>query len=125
MPPGEDIVDSYLAELFESCERAEGLLLVAASDNEIAGYGLLLSKVRSESVDDGDIEYGLVRDLIVLPRFRGQGIGGMLLTALENAAIDRRVQWLRIEVLESNTVAKKIYLSRGFNPYITTLEKML
>jgi len=85
----------------------------------------VLNRVTSESIEDGDIEYGLIRDLVVLESYRGQGIGGMLLEAAEEEAKRRNVRWLRIEVLSSNETAKEIYLSKGFQPYTLLLEKNL
>ena len=120
---GKDIVEEYIPGLFEECRSSEGCILVAETHGAIAGYVLLLNRVRSESIEDGNMEYGLIRDLVVLETFRGRGIGGLLLEAAEEVAKSRKVSWLRIEVLSSNENAKEIYLSKGFKPYTLMLEK--
>ena len=125
MPQGSDIVDEYIPEMFEACEHSDGKILVADVDGDVAGYVLILNRVKSESIDDGDLEYGLVRDLVVLEDYRGKGIGGALLRAAEAEARDSGVKWLRIEVLDANETARDLYLSKGFSPLLSTLEKRL
>ena len=129
MPDGAGIVDAYVVDLFKSCQRFQGKILVALSRESIppkvVGYVLVLTAVTSESIEDGDIEYGLIRDLVVLENHRGQGIGSKLLKAAENEARKQDARWLRIEVLDSNEAAKQLYLSRGFQPYTLLLEKEL
>ena len=125
MPKGVDIVDEYIHDMFEICKETDGMIFIADIHDSVAGYVLLLSKVKSETIDDGVSEYGLVRDLVVLEGFRGQGVGGKLLHAVENEAEKANVGWLRIEVLSSNEGAKAMYLSKGFKPYTSLLEKKL
>ena len=122
---GKDIVEEYILDILKECKCSEGSILVAEINKTIAGYVLLLNRVKSESIEDGNMEYGLIRDLVVLESFRGQGIGGLLLEAAEQEAKRRNVRWLRIEVLSSNEIAKEIYLSKGFKPYTLLLEKSL
>ena len=125
MLSGETIVEAYVAEIFEECRRYQGKILVADVEGVIAGYVLLHSHVTSESLEDGNMAFGLIRDLVVLDRFRGQRIGGSLLEAAENLAKKEGVKCLRIEVLSSNENAREIYLAKGFKPYTQMLEKSL
>lgn len=125
MPRGKDIVDEYVLDIFENCRQSEGIIFVAEIKGKVAGYVLLLNRVTSESIDDGGLEFGLIRDLVVLESYRGQGVGGLLLETAEKEAKRRNVRWLRIEVLSSNETAKEIYLSKGFHPYTLLLEKNL
>ena len=125
MPRGSEIVDQYIPEMFDACLAMDGKIFVAEIEDEMAGYVLILNKVKSDSIDDGDMEYGLVRDLVVLEQYRGKGVGGALLQAAEDEARNAEVKWLRIEVLDSNESAKNIYLAKGFKPLLSTLEKRL
>ncbi len=125
MPEGKDIVDDYVPDLFRRCEKYQGKILVADVDGTVAGYVLILCKVISESIDDGDLEFALIGDLVVLEEFRNKGYGKELLSAAEIEAKANDVQWLRISVLSSNSLAKKLYLSEGFQPFSAELEKAL
>ena len=69
MPPGSDIADRYIPHMLDRCKRCEGKVLVAEVDGEVAGYATILTKVKSEELEDGDYEYGLVSDLVILEKF--------------------------------------------------------
>lgn len=58
-----------------------------------------------------------VHDLAVLPEFQGQGIGGALLAAAEERALARGCCKVTLEVLETNTGARRLYQQRGFRDF--------
>jgi GNAT superfamily N-acetyltransferase len=125
VPRGQDIVDEYVPVLFRRCKKYKGKILVADVERTIAGYVLILCKMVSEDIVDGDMEFGLVGDLVVLEEFRNKGYGTKLLAAAEHEAKANNVKWLRIGVLSANHTASKLYLSKGFNPLSAELEKEL
>ena len=125
MPPGEDIVDEYIPRMLFRCETCRGKILIAEVDGEIAGYATVLSKVSSDELEDGGIEYGLVSDLVVRDAFRGQGFGRQLLDAAESYARACEVSWLRIGFLAGNQSAQDLYTSMGFANLYVELEKDL
>jgi ribosomal protein S18 acetylase RimI-like enzyme len=125
MPVGVDIVDEYTRYMLERCRRCDGQVLVALSGDDVAGFATVLTKVRSQSPDDGQFEYGLVSDLVVAERFRGQGIGRMLLIEAERHARACDVKWLRIGVLADNIAADGLYESMGFRRLYVEREKTL
>jgi ribosomal protein S18 acetylase RimI-like enzyme len=100
-------------------------VLVAELDNEVAGYITVLSKVRSEDLEDGDYEYGLIFDLIVLSEYREQGVGKKLLQAGEAYARAKEVKWLKVGVLADNNIANDLYESAGFKSLYVEREKVL
>jgi ribosomal protein S18 acetylase RimI-like enzyme len=99
--------------------------LVAEADGEIAGYVMILTKVRSEDLEDGDVEYGLVADLVILEKFRKMGFGKKLLEAAEAHAMSNGVRWLRVGVLAGNPAAMNLYFAMGFSDSYMELEKDL
>ncbi|MFT5219142.1 MAG: GNAT superfamily N-acetyltransferase [Planctomycetota bacterium] len=125
MIQGSEIAEEYKQDIFDNCEQSKGKILVADVNGEVAGYVLILNKVKSDSIADGNMEFGLIRDLVILDNFRGMGLSGKLMKAAESEAKKENVKWLRIEVLSSNETAKRIYLSKGFQPYTLQLEKDL
>ncbi len=58
-----------------------------------------------------------IHDLIVLDRFRGQGVSRQLLAFAEQEAICRGCCKLTLEVLEGNARAKRVYVGAGFQSY--------
>ena len=125
MPSGEDIVEFYVPAMLLRCAQCEGTVLVAELDDEIVGYATVLTKVRSEEIEDGDFEYGLISDLVVANKYRQQGIGKQLLQAAETHARAKDVKWLRIGVLAGNDVANDFYESQGFKCLYVEREKLL
>lgn len=125
MPRGIEIVEMYVPDLLRRCQKHQGKILVADVEGAVAGYVLILCKVVSEELDDGDLEFGLVGDLVVLEEFRNKGYGRELLSAAENEAKAFGVKWLRIGALNSNRFAYDLYMSKGYHPHSTVLEKTL
>jgi len=125
MPPGEEIADAYVQEIFARCAEHAGKVLVAVADNGIAGYVSIMTRMQSDSLDDGHIEYGLIADLVVLEKHRGSGIGRQLIDAAEEYARTRNVRWLRICVLADNDSARQLYRQTGFSELYLDLEKEL
>jgi ribosomal protein S18 acetylase RimI-like enzyme len=125
MPSGDEIVDAYVPNMLRLCQRCSGKVLVADVDGEIAGYVSILAKVKSDEIEDGNIEYGLISDLVVLQRFRNSGIGRKLLETAESFAREKDVKWLRIGVLASNEAALDLYTSMRFRRKFVELEKDL
>ena len=60
-----------------------------------------------------------IHDFVVLPEFRGQGIGRQLLDDVERRARERGCCKLTLEVHESNEGAKRLYREVGFGPWGT------
>ncbi len=85
-------------------ERKWSEFVVADAGATIAGMAY------AESDADGKLVH--VRQLYVLPRFQGRGIGGMLLDEVLNAFAD--AETARLEVEAANTKAIEFYKAFGF-----------
>ena len=125
MPPGESIVDSYVPQMMLRCKESNGRVLVAEVEGQVAGFATILTKVSSGELADGDVEYGLISDLVVAPKFRRQGLGQELIEACEDFARSKNVAWLRIGVLEENRGAVDLYQANGFSVLFSEMEKDL
>jgi len=125
LPTGSDIVDEYLPQMLMRCKTCRGQIFMAEVDGNIAGYVTVLTKVSSGELEDGDIEYGLVADLLVREQHRGSGFGRKLLDAAETYAREHGVKWLRIAALAGNRPAIEMYDSMGFSRLFVELEKTL
>ncbi len=125
MLSGRDIVDEYIPQMLDRCIECDGRVLIAEINGEIAGFATILTKVSSGDLEDGDLEYGLVSDVMVVERFRSQGLGRKLLEEAESFARANGVKWLRIGVLAGNDVADNLYSSMGFSGLYVEREKDL
>ena len=125
IPPGAEVVDEFIPRLLRNCRLSDGKILMAEVDGEVAGFVAVLSKVRNEEPEEGDYEFGLVTDLVVLKSFRNKGIGRQLLEAAEVFAKSRGVRWLKIGMLAGNQAANKLYSSMGYSTIYVEREKDL
>lgn len=125
LPAGAEIVDEYVPWMLERCRQCNGKVIVAELDGVVAGFATILTKVRSEEIDDGPVEFGLVGDLVVSAGYRHHGIGTALLEASESFARANDVKWLRIGVLANNTVADRMYEALGYGTRFLMREKDL
>lgn len=66
-----------------------------------------------------------VSDLIVLPAWRGQGIGGALLAEAEKHGRALGIRQMTIGVLAANAAARRAYAKAGFEDYELLLRKPL
>ena len=125
MPSGAEIVEEYVPWMFDRCRRCNGKLIVAEVEGRVAGFATILTRVSSDEIDDGPVEFGLVGDLVVLAAYRNRGIGRALLEAAESYAREKDVKWLRIGVLADNKVADLMYEGMGFGTRFLMREKDL
>ena len=102
LPSGTEIVDDLIPNIMDRCASCDGRVLVAELNEAVVGFVTILAKVRSDEIEEGDIEYGLVSDVVVARKYRKQGIGRKLLEAAESYAKSKGVRWLRIGVLAEN-----------------------
>jgi ribosomal protein S18 acetylase RimI-like enzyme len=125
LPCGNDIVGAYIPTMLKRCSQAAGKVFVAEVEGVVVGFVTVLTRVRSDELEGGDLEYGLVSDLIVTNESRRMGIGRQLLEAAESFARSRGVQCLRVGVLAANEAANYLYTSSGFSNLYVELEKDL
>jgi GNAT superfamily N-acetyltransferase len=125
LPRGSDIVDAYVPQMLQRCESCDGQIFIAEDDGKVAGYVTILTRVSSGELEDGNIEYGLVADLLVRQEWRGAGLGRKLLVVAEDYANDHHVKWLRVAALAGNRSAGELYQSRGFSELFVEFEKNL
>ncbi|HWE60424.1 MAG TPA: ribosomal protein S18-alanine N-acetyltransferase [Chloroflexota bacterium] len=96
---------SFWSQIFP-VSRSREITPAPPEQQSLAGYaGLWLM------VDEAHITTIAVR-----PRFRGRGLGELLLVALAEIAYDINARWLTLEVRVSNHVAQALYRKYGFKP---------
>lgn len=125
MPTGAKIADDYIPQMLQRCRQCAGKVLLADVDGEVAGYATILTRVQSEEIGDGDVEFGLVADLVIVEKFRKRGFGKKLLVATESYARECGVKWLRIGVIAGNRAADELYSSTGYSVLYVEREKDL
>ena len=125
MPPGEQVVDAYLEDLFDQCEKTKGTFYVAVEDStgRVAGYVAVLGEVPSDEPDDDPTPYAYLSDLIVLSDFRGRGVATQLTGVAEAHARGLGMSRIRLQALARNADARRLYERVGYSDHIVQMEK--
>jgi ribosomal protein S18 acetylase RimI-like enzyme len=97
---------------------------VAEVDHVVAGFAGVLASVAPEP-DEDPVSYACLTDLIVLPAYRRQGIGGELAARAEDWARQAGARTFRVGVLARNRAARNLYQSLGFRELQLELAKIL
>lgn len=98
---------AWSRESFVSAFESENIQIFAAEEeNALIGFGCIMV-IPPESE---------ILNLAVLPQYRGQGIGGRLLSAMLACAEEQKAKSAYLEVRESNAPARALYEKNGFFP---------
>jgi ribosomal protein S18 acetylase RimI-like enzyme len=87
-------------------DRSSAAVLVAQTDDKIAGYCIVLLRAGTPAAR--------LYSIATVPGMTGQGVGRVLLGAAEKAAVEHGKRSLRLEVREDNKRAVSIYQRAGF-----------
>ena len=124
LPEGRAVADVYVAFMFARCAEWDGAVFVAEEDGAVVGFVCVWARVPPD--DPSELRsYAHVSDLVVLPAWRGRGIGRALLARGETYARTRGAERLRIGVLARNEGARRLYLTSGFREVYVLLTKAL
>jgi ribosomal protein S18 acetylase RimI-like enzyme len=125
LPPGEEIADAYLEQMFRHCGEFDGTVFVGEVDSVVVGFVTILARYRSSEANEDSRYHGYVSDLVVLPAYRQRGFGRALLRAAETRTRDAGATSLRIAVMAGNAEARSLYSEEGFAEREIHLEKLL
>lgn len=97
---------------YDAFERMidEPAFLVADRDDEVLGY------IIADITPNHGRDIGHVKDLAVRPDARGAGIGRTLLRSALARVHAAGATVVRLEVRESNEIARSLYADEGFDP---------
>lgn len=115
----------YLRYLLLKCRNNRGEILIADFEGNTAGFICVWMEREAEEILTNLNEYAYVSDLIILPEYRGLGIGGDLLREAERYAKKQQAKFIKLEVLPENELASDIYYKEGFKAKEIVLFKEL
>lgn len=102
--------------------KLDNCALVAEHRGKVIGY--IVGCLKEEEIRI-KAKYAELEDMLVLPKLRSQGIGGRLLKEFLSWCQQKGVNYVDVKVTIKNQRAVDFYKKRGFEDYITTLEKKL
>ncbi len=113
----DESAESIAKELAAEYLNGDDLVLVADYDNEVVGY---IRVVVSENRILASKRIGIIKELYVIPQYRGRGIASRLITEAQERLSDKGVKHISAEFPSANYVAEKFYKSLNFRPYLST-----
>jgi GNAT superfamily N-acetyltransferase len=125
LPKGEKMADAYLDEILDRVRKFEGKFFFAEIDGRVVGLVTVLGAYRLEEPSETPAPFAYVDDLLVLAKYRGQGIGKALLTQAEAYARRCGRASIRLRVKGGNHQARAFYTEAGYGEYELELEKRL
>ncbi len=112
----------------ELCSGWQSAMAASSSRMEegevIAAMGFVVQTDAAYMVEEVR-DYAVVTDLVVDARFRGRGIGQMLLREAERLTREAGLKRLTIAALAANERAARTYREFGFAPYVTIMTKVV
>ena len=99
-----------------------GGVLLARRDGRVRGFVMFAPETGSY---EQDVERGVVRNLFVLPADRGEGIGGSLLAAAEEALAAEGADVVSLEAMAGNGNARRFYERAGYEEHRIEFQKEL
>ena len=109
---------AYHGELLQRLAKRDGRVILAEEDGEVLAAMGFVVQTDAAYVMPEVREYAVVTDLVVDSRFRGRGIGQMLLQEAERLARKEGLKRLTIAALVANDKALRTYEGFGFEPYV-------
>jgi ribosomal protein S18 acetylase RimI-like enzyme len=125
LPEGEKMADAYLAEILDRVRKFEGNFFFAEIDGRVVGLVTVLGAYRLEEPSETHLPFAYVDDLLVLAKYRGQGIGKALLAEAEAYAQRCGRASIRLRVKGGNQHARAFYTDAGYSEHELELEKRL
>ena len=99
--------DGWSRDFFENALKDSSYIVLCVQD-------IQMTKIVGYSVFYGVFDQGDLANIAVLPDCRGNGIGKALLEETMKKAFDTGTLKVFLEVRESNSAARGLYLSSGF-----------
>ncbi|MCU4183360.1 GNAT family N-acetyltransferase [Acidiferrimicrobium sp. IK] len=123
VPPAATLIEEMILELVGWYGRIDGAGAPSATPGDFAPPGgiFLVGWADGEAVAGGgvkrwDADTGEIKRMYVVAKWRGQGLAGGLLAALEDAARGLGYRRVRLDTGRFQPVAQSLYERRGYLP---------
>ena len=126
LKPAADINPGYVETILHNVAERRGAILMARTDAETVGFICAWKQQDDDSLLREEARAGgYISDLFVVERWRGLGIGRLLLEAIEAEIAARGCRRMRVCCKANNAIALRTYERAGFRPYEVNLIKTI
>ena len=122
-PPGESW--SQRRGSYEEILAEGGVLFLALDGQAVAGFAICEEEEWHSPTWQWPANFLAIVDLIVLPAYRGQGLGSRLLREVEDEAQARGLDAIDMNAAAPNEEARRFYEGHGYRLDLVTYRKPL
>ncbi len=123
IPTSDRTPELYAGYLHKQLGGNDVMVLVAEADQDIAGYLYAAAEGPDYMALRGPA--GVIHDLIVVPRYRRQGAGRLLLRAAVDTFKDLGLERIVLSTAYQNEHAHALFASEGFRPAMIEMTRDL
>jgi ribosomal protein S18 acetylase RimI-like enzyme len=106
--------NKHVVEVFENFSKREGSEIFIAEDERLRFIGYLFVGESSDMMTG--LSFGFIYDIFVEEKYRGKGIGKMLLEKAESYCRKEGYSRIALMVAATNGSAIRLYSKMGFKP---------
>ena len=109
--------DEYLSFVLEILEECEGKMFLAFDGDRAVGLiaGYIEKKDEEDKLTNSCPKRGVISELVVDEKYRGQGIGKLLMNSVEAYFSSMKCQFYTVGVFGPNADAARFYGSLGYH----------
>jgi ribosomal protein S18 acetylase RimI-like enzyme len=100
-------------------------IFVAETEGQVVGLISLEFQLKNDELIVRKVDTVYISDMVVLPDYRGQGIGELLIKKAEEYAKDQGIKYLKLIVFSKNQLARNLYFKMNFADYESAMLKKL
>lgn len=115
----------YVEGVIKNCTHQSGKIFVAEEEGKVVGFCSVWIEKKPNELISTLTEYAYISDCILLPAYRGKGLGKALLHAAEKHSMQCGMSTMIIGTLAKNTIAIEVYTKCGFEAYEILLRKKI
>ena len=119
--------ERYFAYLQGLVKENDGIILLAVSESGVEGFivGYIEPKDEEDRITNRCPRRGIISDLAVATPRRGNGIGKVLMNAIESYFTEMNCEFVAVDLFAPNGTARTFYDSLGYTPRNIELYKRI
>lgn len=117
-------VNNLLKHILESRKKG-GQLFVAEVNGQVVGFISWEIENKNDELIVKKVDSVYISDIVVLPEYRGKGIGKKLLERADEFAKEKKIPYVKLIIFSANKKVRSIYEDTGFRDYETTMIKKI
>ena len=103
-------VDTYITRSFEQMQQDEGAVFIAEDEGKMIGCIIgVIYRVGPENIERYPSINGEIKELIVLPEYRGQHVGDKLMQRMEQYLTSKNCDVITVDCFAPNEDAYRFY----------------